>query len=64
MKVAIVTDYYYPALGGITQHTSTDGPRSPEARARVTVIWKHWSPARVVDSAATREDEPPKVIHA
>ncbi|MCA9832010.1 MAG: glycosyltransferase family 4 protein [Dehalococcoidia bacterium] len=60
MKVAIVTDYYYPALGGITEHVDGQARGLQKRGHEVTVITGNIGrPPRVVDSAATREDEPP-----
>ena len=34
MRIAIVTDYYYPQLGGITEHVHGQAGSSPGAGTR------------------------------
>lgn len=50
MRIAIVTDYYYPQLGGITEHVHGQAMHLHLRGHEVTVITGHlWRPPKVVD---------------
>jgi phosphatidyl-myo-inositol alpha-mannosyltransferase len=60
MRIAIVTDYYYPALGGITEHVHGQALSLHERGHQVTVITGHlFRPPKVVDDAFNPEPHVP-----
>jgi phosphatidylinositol alpha-mannosyltransferase len=60
MRIAIVTDYYYPALGGITEHVHGQATALHRRGHEVTVITgNQLRPPKVVDSAHAPEKYAP-----
>ncbi len=60
MRIAIVTDYYYPSLGGITEHVHGQALGLQRLGHEVTVIAANVKRApRVVDSGHAPEDHVP-----
>jgi phosphatidylinositol alpha-mannosyltransferase len=64
VRIAIVTDYYYPALGGITEHVHGQALNLHRRGHEVTVITGNlFRPPRVVDAGyAPEQDVPFEVI--
>src|SRR5947199_989804 len=54
MRIAIVTDFYYPSLGGITEHVDGQARSLTELGHEVTVVTgRLLQPAKVQDDALT-----------
>jgi phosphatidylinositol alpha-mannosyltransferase len=65
VRIAIVTDYYYPQLGGITEHVHGQATQLAARGHEVTVITGRLlhTPAVADGDERPRRDEPFEVIH-
>lgn len=60
MRIAIVSDYYYPSLGGITEHVHGQALSLQRRGHDVTVITGHiWRPPKTIDEDRTSERDLP-----
>ena len=65
VRIAIVTDYYYPQLGGITEHVHGQATQLAARGHEVTVVTGRLlhTPAVVDGDERPLRDEPFEVIH-